>query len=438
MALGARGPPPYPPATMPRARLIPVLVPLLVTLLGCRSAEIASVNLDELMTDEHRFRYSAQIRTGFSSYLEAIIDPSWFEDDSLLAGGKEKPIPNPTQVCLANLLDLRKEGVGLSGPFLEAEQVRQFARYAVFCPSNLGRERAFLELAAHAQRLEIEEVELAPGQAANAPELTEGLRGLREVLVRLAGAHGQEDETTRRDFAAACELLGKLELDVEGGRRLLHLIAAFGQLPSLEDEQLGPLLELSTGVQRRVTALALARGRYDPDGRVRAAAYRANYAAYGPAFLEEALRALLPPTFTEQGRVKVTEGFRLLPERGEQEDVFLTVFELLRANGLPSIPGSLPSVAIGRRLLQLHVLMQVAHDFSAYPDRVRAEAMATLNDVSGADITSLREEDWGRWWKQYSVLEGERRKRAEAAEAQDDPEEDPGAGGDPPSESWGS
>jgi hypothetical protein len=285
---------------MPVLRSIAALGLLLAG--SCRTAEVASANLDQLMGEDNSFRYSGNIQSGVDYLLRSVIDTSWFSEDSILNAESIVPIENPTRVALDNLLALREGSLSLSGPFLEAERVRQFTRYAAFCPSALCRERAFLELGPHAARVEVPAlVALGPRGAANAVELAEGLRGLRGVLVQLALSGEGVNETTRRDFEAACALLGRLEYDIEGGRRLLRVIAAFGELPSLRERDLEPLLELNLQVQRRVIALALVRGRYDPSGAVRAAAFRANYAAHGAAFLQEALLALVSPRRLDAG-----------------------------------------------------------------------------------------------------------------------------------------
>lgn len=400
---------------------MPVLRPIVALGLllagSCRTADVASANLDQLMGEDNSFRYSGNMQSGVDYLLRSVIDPSWFGEDSILNSDSVVAIENPTRLALDNLLALRKGSLALSGPFLEAERVRQFTRYAAFCPSALCRERAFLELAPHAARLQVPALaSLDRGRAANAPELAEGLRGLRSVLVQLALARDEVDYTTRRDFEAACALLGRFEYDIEGGRRLLRVIAAFGELPSLRKRDLEPLLALSLDVQRRVVALALVRGRYDPSGAVRAAAFRANYAAHGDAFLQEALLALVNPRRVDaDGVLIVSERFHLVPEIGNEPEPYEAVFELMREHGLPGVSGT-PADAIAARLAQLHTLMQVTHDFSTYPDRIRALAMSTLGEVSGADLHSLREEEWGAWWTQHRITEGVRLQRAEAAE----------------------
>lgn len=405
---------------MPTPRPLALLAACLATGLAasCRTADVASANLDQLLREDHGFRYSGKIQSGVDYLLRSVVDPSWFREGSILNSDSEEPIPNPSKLALQNLLLLREGSQGLAGPYLEAERVRHYARYAAFCPSDLCRERAFLELAPHAARLDVPAlVTLDTGDAANAAEVAEGLRGLRSVLVAMAGSRDSLDPTLRSDFEAACDLLARLEYDIEGGRRLLRVIAAFGQLPSLRSHDMEPLLDLSRVVQRRVVALALIRGRYDASGHVRAAAIRANHAAHGDAYLHEALINLVAPrSFDAAGKLRVSPKFQLVPELGDAPEPYETVFALVREHGLPDAGSGTPSSAIAARLQQLHSLMQVTHDLSAYPDHVRTRAMSTLGDVSGAGLESLREEDWARWWAEYRRTETGRLERAEAVE----------------------
>ncbi len=385
---------------------------------ACRSADLASANLDQVMGQDNTFRYSGRIQSGVGYLLRSVIDPSWLDGNSLLAGESDKPIPNPTRTALSNLLALRKGSAGLKGPFLRAERVRQYARYAAFCPSTLCRERALLELVPLAAELDLGEDLSPPSEnVANAAELGEGMRGLREVLVQLAGAKEERSETLQDDFRAACALLGNLELDIEGGRRLLRIIAAFGQLEGLRGTDLTPLLALAESVERRMVTLALSRARYDPSGSVRAAALRVGFAAYGDPFLHEALLNLVTPRRRDgNGALVTSPRYHLLPEIGDAPEPYETVFALVRAEGLPTV-GESPAEAIASHLAELHALMQVVHDFSTYPDPIRALAMITLGEVSGASISSLREEDWERWWDGYREGERLRLDRARAEEA---------------------
>lgn len=397
--------------------LRPLLATGLLLMASCRNADVASANLDQLLGADHSFRYSGNLQTGASLILENVLDTSLFKEGSLLNSSELEPIPNPTAETLENLLTLRESSLSLTGPFLDAERIRHYTRYAAYCPSVLGRERAYLELARHCSRLQVPEVlSVAPGSAANAPELAEGIRGLTEVLAQLAGGRSTEDATTRRDFEAACSVLGGLEYDIEGGRRLLRVIAAFGGLPGVKAHDLTPLLELSNEVQTRVVGLTLTRGRYDPSGRVRAAAIQANYAAHGAPFLSEALLALVTPRqYHSDGSLLVSARFNLVPELGNETEPYTATLALIRAGGLPAAEGS-EATAIAARLGHLRTLMQLTHDFASYPDRVRALAMSTLGEVSGSGLRSLREEDWSSWWSDFLPGETDRLQRAKAAE----------------------
>jgi len=185
----------------------------------------------------------------------------------------------------------------------------------------------------------------------------------------------------------------------------LRVIAAFGRVAREDRQALGPMLELSDAVQRRVTGLALARGRHDPDARVRAAAFRANWHAYGPTFLNDALLALTLPERDESGAPLRTGRFRLRGEWSERDDVFLTVFQILREQGLPRPEGFSELDLRSLRLRQLQVLMQIAHDFTAYSDRTRTAALMTLGTVADAELESLRIEDWMCWWASHEPHE---------------------------------
>jgi hypothetical protein len=78
------------------------------------------------------------------------------------------------------------------------------------------------------------------------------------------------------------------------------------------------------------------------------------------------------------------------------EPVFLKVFELVRAHGLPSdLPGADADALRGS---QLFVLLQVAHDFSGYGERSRTSAMQALGVVTGDEKIGLRKEAWEEWW----------------------------------------
>lgn len=384
-----------------------------VSTLGCRTPDVASANLDQLMRENHRFRYLAKVRTGVDYILSSLINPAWFEDDSILSGTPE-PIPNPDMVALENLIALKDSGVGLDGEFLAAERVRHYTRYAIYCPSILCRERAMLELGPLAADLRVE----ALPQVSNpvgAAELGIGIRGLKDVLKKFADR--EATETDREDLIAACELLEGYELDIEGGRRLLRVLAAYGKVFGLEDREREPLSRLSRQVQRRLVGLALVAGRNDRSGRVRAAAIRSNYQAHGDAFLDEALRTL--PLRFDSRNPFVSPNFEMIPALADQDEPLLEVCLLLKAHGLPHLEGRSASETILDRLNQIRTLVEIAVAFERQPEHVRVSAMQVLSQVTG-DLSSLREEEWHAWYNEYAKEEQQRHRRALAAESAGD------------------
>ena len=158
-------------------------------------------------------------------------------------------------------------------------------------------------------------------------------------------------------------------------------------------------------MQRHLVGLALGHGRSDADPLVRAAAWRANHAAFGAAFLIEALAALIMTSRGPDGRPVVTETFRLEGESSGDDEVFLAVMELVREEGLPLVPGLSPAQHADLRFRQLFALVQITHDFEAFGERSRSAAMRALAKVSGSDLTSLRKEDWEAWWNGFRTPE---------------------------------
>jgi len=376
---------------------------------GCRFAGAATYNLDELLDSDNSFRYLAHQQTGTQWLLGGLVHSNWLSDDSLLNPDKKaKPIPNPSKLALRHLLTLRDGALSPDDHWLHAEQVRQFTRYAAFCPSRLARERCYLELGVHALRLQLGAPIPEPERAANAPELEEAIADLARALNSMVSGGRRVDATTRRDFEAACELNGRLELDIEGGWRLLKVIASFGQVSRVPESELAPLFELGETVQRHLVALALSHGCSDADLLVRAAAWRANHAAFGAAFLHEAFAALVMNRPTPGRRPLVTPTFRLSGDWQGDDPVFLAVMDLVRREGLPLVPGLSPGQRADLRFRQLYGLLQITYLTEAYGERSRSAAMLTLAKVSGSDLTSLRKEDWDAWWNDFRPPEVER------------------------------
>jgi len=365
---------------------------------ACRGTEVASVNLDALLDADNQLRYVAKVETGFRYFVHQFLDEDWFGDEGILGAAQLEPIPDPAGVALGNLLDLRKGAAFVGDAWVQAEQVRQYARYGVHCPSVLARERSLLELGRHAQRLGLSAPEVEPEVAANAAEIRLALEGLVEVLERAVRENGRVDATWKEDLESSCAVLSGLELDVEGGWRLLKVVARFGLVTRLPAAELEPILRLSRDVQERLVGQALAAGRKDPHPLARAAAVRASAQAYGEPFLREALLVLSRP-----GQISPLFGLRA-PEP-EEEEVLVALFDAVRERGLPLPSGVGEAERRTTRLAMLHGLVQAAHDYTAFGDRARTAAMLALGKVAGARIDSLREEDWASWFREYEARE---------------------------------
>ena len=232
----------------------------------------------------------------------------------------------------------------------------------------------------------------------------------RSARVLLEGA---DEPTARVDFEAACALLSGMDLDLDGGRRVLAVAAVLVPRARREPERFGPLLDLAHGVEARMCALALARGLRDPHPRPRAAALEACTRLFGAPFLAAALDAIaldVPPP--AEPRVRA---FGLGEQPPFDDVVHLRVLALVAEHGLP-VHASEPTAARRERLKLLHALTRIATDYTLYTDRSRVAAMGALSQVSGAGIESLRLEDWQAWWEGWAEGELEAVRSLEAAQ----------------------
>lgn len=363
---------------------------------GCSGPEAASYNLDQLLRPEGGFHYVAAMQGDFEYYLGQMVGNDWLKT-AASADGPE-PIENPTELTMEHLLALAESDAGPSTPWISAIQVRQFARYAMGCPSELARERCFIELTSHARRLGIEGPLAAPPTPATPDQVGQALAAL--VRAHRLGSPGEgpgpEEADLKAAYAEACAGCLDLDLDIHGGWRLLDLVTRLETQTPSDSPGLSDLRSLSQDIQRQLIALSLTHGLNDPSPLARAAAWGVGHEAFGAPFLAEALVSLVMPAQTREGQIAETRHFGLRAQPGGDVAVFLKVFELVRIHGLPSeLPGT-DSQAL--RNSQLFVLLQVAHDFSAYGDRSRTSAMQTLGVVTGVEQIGLRKEGWEEWW----------------------------------------
>ena len=361
---------------------------------GCRAPQLASRNLDELHDAGARHRHVARIQSGWGYFLSRVFDPRILRRAEEREADLEE-VEDPSDVCLTNLL--RLSNARSRAGDVRATLVRHFAWLGVEDPFGLSRERALLELGQLAAEMDLAEPVTEPEAAANAPDLSEAIAGLASATRRLLEEGRRAGPTARADFEAACELLGSMDFDLEGGRRLLGVLAALVARVPDGVALFEPLLRLNAEVQEQLVGLALARSLSDPDPRVRAAAIEANWRAYKERFLAEAVLAL---DGRPRDETDPPSPFALAEVWPGDEEVFVRVFTLVREHGLP-LDGASPE----RKLELLHVLCQVAVDYTAYGDRSRTAAMLALGAVSGAGISSLRLEDWQEWWRDFAPSE---------------------------------
>ena len=259
---------------------------------ACNSTAVASHNLDEVLAPSNRFRYFADVQSTWRYHTRQFFSASFLDPDSPWRAAEPKPVKDPTDVAMKYLLMLADQARYGGSAYADAELVRQFARYAAYCPAALGRERALIELGGIAQALELGDPVVEEVEAANAAELSEALAGLVEALQPILDSR-DPGPTERRNFVAACRLLEQRHYDIEGGRRLLEVIGSLSRGKRLEAEVFEPLHRLSVRVQKEIVGRALAAGRVDPVPFVRAEGYVANWRAYRDPFLDEALLSLV-------------------------------------------------------------------------------------------------------------------------------------------------
>ncbi|WP_145198233.1 hypothetical protein [Planctomycetes bacterium Poly30] len=324
-------------------------------------------------------------------------------------------------MALQNLLDLATSKEG-NEAWRDNEKVRTFARYATSAPSQLCRERAVLELVPHALRLKITEPYKEPPAAANQEELRQALEGLVDATRRIVAERNGVSATASADFEAAIEVLEATRVNVAGGSRLLRAIAPFlkgsALRAGLPDAQRQRLEELSLKVQREIVTEALYAGLVDRTDVVRAAAMRANVAVYGEDFAIEALLSLVPRRNTADPVAEAYSRFGAPPVPVQFDMTYIAVCEAFERSGLPFAAKKPTSLGVETRGTIFATLWQIAINDLNFGDRSRIAAMKALDAVSGAQLDTLRSEEWDTWFRGVApALEEELRalKKSESA-----------------------
>ena len=76
-----------------------------------------------------------------------------------------------------------------------------------------------------------------------------------------------------------------------------------------------------------------------------------------------------------------------------------SIADLVAERGLPIANDVRAEERVRQELRLLFSLVQVAHDYTAYEDRVRTAAMIALGAVVDGEAPGLREEEWVAWWE---------------------------------------
>ncbi|MBL6754787.1 MAG: hypothetical protein ISQ11_00145 [Planctomycetes bacterium] len=377
--------------------LRPVLIAaaLAASLSGCRGTSVATQNLDAVLSSTDNFRY----RGATTNQWKDLMDLGFNSLRSVVSAEEkartEQNIPDPTEFAFENLVDL---SASTQGPTLwrHNEQVRVLARFAVYAPSQLCRELAIRQLRVHAERLELDGTFSGLEQAASAAELIEAVDGLTDAL--RTASRRRLDDTARADFAAAITLVEELEVDVQGGARLLGALGPFLKGRLLPTDLRQRVAALSLEVQRRLVAEAYWRGVRDTSAFVRASALSISMALHGDPYRIEALLTVIP---TEAVEPWITERYRTfdLPAQPlEDAGVLIAVAQAFEAEGLPLAARRDTVEGLQLRAAIVVGFLQVAATDLLYPRRARHAAMDTLGALTSGEVVSLRPEVWERWW----------------------------------------
>ena len=357
---------------------------ILLALGACRLPQVTTANLDALHDEQGRHQYVAAMLTPTRYVLNRML-PFGLEagDEGLPPGAKNKKFDDPGQACLRRLLILAD--YDRKGPALDASRVRHSSWISSRDPSQLSRERAFLQLGKEAVRLQLESPERPPDVTVPHSELAAALVDVVDALRPVLTHGARTPEDAQGALASACERVRTMAVDLEGGCRALRTVERLSWGRSGDEPELAPFWEMNRSLQEQLVRRALSPFKADPSEVVRAAAIHANWSAFGEAFLLFLLDDI--------GR-RFSAGERLQFERLD----LIQLLELVEDNGLPGSPNLNAAQAAQLRRDQLGILMTLAVQVAEFDAHVRAAAMRALGSVSGAGFKSLRLEDWTAWW----------------------------------------
>ena len=377
---------------------------------GCKDLSVSSANLDALLDSDNQLRHMAEVRSGIRYYMESMIDPRWFGKDNSLFRDREVKVEDPAYTALQNLLVLA-DGDGARPEHKHIVQVRQFSRYGLRSPGVLVRERAILELADHAVRLELRDLNavltdtITSAEIANGAELSALLGGMIdtfEPVVRQGQAAGS---TALADFELACQQIDETRIDLDGVWRLLKALETFAARVDIEREVFTPMVDLSVRLQKRAVLLALAGSTVDASPRVRSANLVAQYRAFGEPVLAEALLRLRTPSPAEPDA-----RFGLQTQAIAEDFVLSTLFRLIAENGLPQRNNLTDLEFAEDHFADLRSILTIVNERALFESQTRVAAMQALGEILPGGPSSIREEVWIDWWQTWSAAEIERMK----------------------------
>lgn len=342
--------------------------------------ETRAYNLEQLHQADHHHRHVAH-QTGDVQYLMKRGVAGFQPGRHIYDEAQLEKIDDPSIECLAELISLCK--FDPESTITSSLQVEWCVRIAVEDAWRLSRERALFELGRAAQRLEVGVPQGIPeGTASSVDEvvtaITKLIRAYRPTVERSERELYPEEWTALEEAIAG---IRALTLDLESGRRTLKGINALLG-PVKRKERVRALLDpLALELQRTLVSQAINAALNDPLPSVRAVAVYVAVQSGGDVVLAQSLTQLGPQT---------------------SEEVIGTVMRLVELYGLPEENDQLKGEIYDRARQQwLGIIVEFAVNHPS--GEVRVRCMRALREASGAQLDSLREEDWQRWWQ--GVLE---------------------------------
>ena len=331
-------------------------------------------NLREVHTATGAMSYRGNVQGDLGYALSRALGsaPVQFGDAELFGG--EAQIPDPLKVDLENQVALGR--LTADDPLTRGIQVEAFGWLAVDDQYVLGRERSVLELGKHLAYLDMDSWVAPPAEPAGVDELSPLLAGLaRAGLGALpAGVEAPLATDTPDDLQGAMDAVRALDLDRDGALRALAVAnILIERSTDLFGGSIDPgLVAFARELRVEVVGQALYAAARDDDPLVRAACVRAL------GLLPDGIPgSILRPFVADPSGDVSAEALRYIAERG------LPVDDLLLAGA--------------ERDSWVEVLLA----FAQIPDgRRSAFACAALSRISGADLDSLRPEDWTAWWRE--------------------------------------